>query len=340
MTTRILIAGGYGLVGGAIARLIRASSKDSEIILAGRNPEKGTALARELGRAGTAYLDVADLESLADLGPVDLIVAALYDPGNALLHAALTRGIAHIGITTKAEDVAPIAFASLQSPPKRPVVLLGACAAGVATIVAQRAARDFSRVDSIEITALFDMRDPVGPMTAGDAESLVSRALVREGGTWAWVEGPQRARPIRLSDGQVLDGLPTGLLDVPSLAALTEAANVRLDIVQGDSLGTRAGGAASSDVYIDIDGTLKSGGPGKRRVVTSDPNGLVHLTALGVLIAAERVLGLDGEAPAAGGLYLPETLLSPEAAIARFQQFGLQIRSEQGQASSAMVCFA
>jgi hypothetical protein len=43
----------------------------------------------------------------------------------------------------------------------------------------------------------------------------------------------------------------------------------------------------------------------------------------------ERVLGLDGQAPAAGGLYLPETLVQPGAAIARFKQFGVRITTER-----------
>jgi hypothetical protein len=324
MTARILIAGGYGIIGSTIARHIRRISGDVELVLAGRNPDKGAVLAQELGGASTAYLDVADADVLGGVGAVDLIVAALYDPANRLLHAALARGIAHIGITTKAEDIAPVACAALASPPKRPIVVLGHCAAGVVPIVAKKAAERFSRVDAIEVAALYDVRDPVGAMTAGDAESLVSRALIREGGNWAWV-GPERARSVRLSDDRVLEGYPAGLLDAPSLAAITGAANVRLDLLQGDSLGTLGGGRASSDVTIDIAGILKSGAPGTSRTVLSDPNGLAHLTALGVLVATERVLGLDGQAPAAGGLHLPETLISPDAAIARFEQFGVRI---------------
>jgi hypothetical protein len=126
----------------------------------------------------------------------------------------------------------------------------------------------------------------------------------------------------------VVEAYPTSLLDAPSLAAVTGASNVRLDMAQGDSLGTLAGGRASSDVYIDIAGILKSGEAGKRRTVLSDPNGLAHLTALGVLVATERVLGLDGKTPAAGGLHLPETLVHPEAATARFKRFGVRITSD------------
>jgi hypothetical protein len=100
-------------------------------------------------------------------------------------------------------------------------------------------------------------------------------------------------------------------------------------MVQGDSLGTRGGGQASSDVYIDIEGILRSGEPGRGRTVIFDPNGLAHLTALGVLVATERVLGLNGRAPATGGLHLPETLVPPDAAIARFEQFGVRIITER-----------
>ena len=325
MTARVLLAGGYGMVGGAIARQLRAISADVEIILAGRHPEKGEALARELGRAGTAHLDIENGAGLPNLGAIDLIVAALYDPTNTLVDAAMAQGIAHIGITTKAEDVAPIACAALRSAPKRPIVVLGHCMAGVATILALKAAERFRRVDSIAVAALYDVRDPVGPMTADDAEMLVSRALLREGGRWKWVDGTRHARAVRLSDESAVDGYPAGLLDAPSLASFTGASNVRLDMLQGDSIGTRRGGAASSDVYIDIEGVLQSGKPGKHRTVASDPNGLVHLTALGVLMAIERVLGLDGRPPAPGGLYVPETLLSADQAVARLEQFGVQL---------------
>jgi hypothetical protein len=330
MTARILIAGGYGSVGSAIARQVRALSPDVELVLAGRHPDKGTALARELGRASTAYLDIENVAGAPNLEAIDLIVSALYDPANVLVHAALTQGIGHVGITTKAEDVAPIACAVLQSPPQRPIVLLGHSMAGVATIVARKAAEHFRRVDTIAVAALYDVRDPVGPMTAGDADMLVSRALLREGGTWKWVEGLKHAGRVSLPDGSVLQGYPAGLLDAPSLASITGAANVRLDMIQGDSIGTREGGPASSDVYIDLEGILQSGKSSRHRVVASDPSGLLHLTALGVLVAIERVLGLDGRPAPTGGLYLPETLVLPDAAIARFEQFGVRLAWADG----------
>ena len=104
-------------------RLIRESNRDVELVLAGRNPEKGAVLAQELGHASAAHLDLE--ATVGNLPSVDLFVAALYDPANLLVDAALRHGIAHIGITTKADDVAPIAFAALKATPKRPIVFAG-----------------------------------------------------------------------------------------------------------------------------------------------------------------------------------------------------------------------
>src|SRR5262245_60407189 len=65
----------------------------------------------------------------------------------------------------------------------------GVSAPGAAIVVALKAAERFSRVDAITLAALYDIRDPVGPMTAGDADKLISRALVREAGQWKWLDG-------------------------------------------------------------------------------------------------------------------------------------------------------
>lgn len=325
MKQRLLIAGGYGIVGSAIARHVRKINKDVEIVLAGRNPERGTALAKELGNADSAYLDLGNLGGLDNLGGIDLIVAALQDPADRLIGLALEKGMAHIGITKLADEVAPLTFAALRTPPKRPIVPLGHSQSGVMTLIALKTAESFSRIDSIELAGLYDDREEMGPMTVGDSEGFIGRALVREDGKWVWIDASSRPRHVQLTDGSTLEGLPMGLLDVPGLAAATGAPNVRFDFIQGESKGTRAGGRASQDLYIEMEGILKSGQPAKRRTVVSDPSGQAHLTALGVMVAIERILGWDGKPVPAGGVYLPETLVSVDAGIARFEQFGVQI---------------
>lgn len=327
---RLLIAGGYGAVGSHLARYLRQLSPDVELVLAGRNPEKGEPLAKELGKAATAYLDVEKPESLESLGTFDLFAAVLSDPAETLLQAALAQGGAHIGITKLADDIAPVTFAALASSPQRPIVLLSHWMAGVMTLAAQQAARAFDRIESVELTALFDARDPIGTMSAAEVGHFPTRALLRERGQWRWVEGKQRVRQLRLADGSLAEALPLGVLDVPSLATLTGAPNVRFDLLEGKSLGTQAGGPASHELYIDIEGRLLSGEHGKRRTLVSDPRGAMHMTALGLLVAIERVLALDGRPLPAGGLHLPETLVPAEAALDRFRAFGLRITESEG----------
>ena len=49
MSPRVVIAGGYGLVGGLVARHLRAAGHELDLVLAGRNPGQGASLAAELG---------------------------------------------------------------------------------------------------------------------------------------------------------------------------------------------------------------------------------------------------------------------------------------------------
>lgn len=329
--SKIFIAGGYGLVGSNIARLIRKVNKDVEIILAGRNPQSGDTLAKELGNARTVYLDLNHLPSQKELQleNVDLIVSALQDPADHLIHLAIKHQIAHIGITKLVDEIGPVVFASLQAPPKRPIILLGHNEAGITSLITLESAKEFTTVESIEIAAIYDNLDPVGPMTSSDigSEGLTARALIRKKGQWTWVDPQNHKREIYMQSKK-MEGFPMGLLDVTSLGAMTNAANIRWDFVQGESKGTKSGRNASHEVYIDIKGISKSGEQTQRRTIISDPNGQAHLIALGVVIIIERILGFNGQPFAHGGLQLPEMIISPDAAMKRIQDFDVQIYKE------------
>lgn len=328
MSPRVVIAGGYGLVGGKVARHLRAAGHQLDLVLAGRNPQQGEALAAELG-ARTARLDVADpAAALAALGPIDLVIATLQDPGDNLLTAALRVGAAHIGIVRTADSMAPSAVAATNLA-RRPALMLGHWQAGVLMPVALAAAKAFAQVERIELAALYDYADPIGPMTANDAEggAFVGRALVRENGAWANLDAAVSGRRVERGELPAFDAMPMGVLDTPGLATMTGAANVRFDLGSGTSIGTAAGAAASHDIYIDITGTTAAGETTTKRTLMSDPNGQAHLTALGVLIGAERVLGLDGRPPPAAGLRLPETTIDPDRALERLRAFGVRIEA-------------
>jgi len=325
----IVIAGGYGLIGSTLARQIREAHRDVSIILAGRNPARGEALASQLGNCSAIRLDLSDASALnAVAADADIVVAALKDKSDALIQAAIAKEVAYIGIAQLAHEIAPAVIAERSRPSRRPIVLLGHWQAGMMTMAGVQAAEAFSRVDSIELTALYDPLDPIGPMTAEDSEGFAGRALLRKDRAWSAVDHVSHARQVRLSEGHETVGYPMGVLDVPSLAATTGAANVRFDLAQGQSIGTRTGGRASHDLYIDMEGILATGEPGRRRMLVSDPNGQAHLTALGALVALERVLGLDGGMAAAGGVQFPESLLSAADVVSRLRRSGVLVATE------------
>lgn len=323
MSARVLIAGGWGLVGSSIAKVLREAGHDLEIVLAGRTPETGAELAAKLG-ARQVRLDVADpAEGLAAAGPVDLVIAALQDPDDILLAAALRSGAGHIGITRTAGNLASSAILAAACA-RRPAMMLGHWQAGALTLAALHVARGFHTVERVEMAALYDYADPIGPMTEADASGFVGEALIRQDGRWLNVHAPEAARSVSRPGQPAFDAMPMGVLDTPALAAMTGARDVRFDLGSGDSLGTAAGGAASHDLYIDISGRDAAGAALHRRTLVTDPQGQAHLTALGVLISAERMLGLDG-APPPSGLVFPESTIDADKAVARLRAFGVRI---------------
>lgn len=326
--TRILIAGGYGLVGSWIARHIRAAGHPVDLVIGGRRPEKGRDLAREVD-ASLTRVDTEDATvCLADAGPVDLVVSALQDPDDRLMRAALAADAAYIGIVRKADNVGPTAIVAVAQA-RRPVMLMGHWQAGVTTFAALAAVQGVERVERVEMAGLFDRADEAGPMTTEDSGSFFTKALIRRDRRWEWIVPADNRRVVERADLPAFKARPMGVLDVPGIAAITDAPHVRFDLGTGDSIGTAAGGPPSHEIFVDVSGVDRGGARITRRTVVSDPRGQAHLTALGVLIGIERVLGLDGAAAPGPGLVLPERAIDPQRALARLREFGVDIATQQ-----------
>jgi hypothetical protein len=323
---RILIVGGYGLVGTNIARLIRKQDCAIELILAGRNPQNGEGLAKELDNAETAYLNLDEGFKLSDYGKIDLIITAMEDHRNILREVAILNGIASITVSEVADQISPTTFLSLHKTISAPIVFAGHWQAGILTLVAKQLAAKFSHITRVETAGLYDNRDPIGPLVASQVTGFIGKALLRQDEKWLFVEAKDNAREIDLYNGSSVIGYPMGTLDVPSIAAFTSAANIRFDFAIGASIGSAKGLDASHDLYIDIEGALLSGKTTKLRTIVSGPKGNSHLTAVGVFLITEAILGLNGQsAPKKGGLYLPETIISTDNIISRLTEFGIHI---------------
>ncbi|MFI6713246.1 hypothetical protein ACIBF7_42920 [Nonomuraea sp. NPDC050478] len=111
-------------------------------------------------------------------------------------------------------------------------------------------------------------------------------------------------------DGAVLPGRIVPILDVPSLALATGAPNVRFAFAISESAGRRRGGPPSAEVRIDLEGVDRAGAPLRTSRYLFHPEGQRPLTALGVALGVERLLGLRG-APVPPGLHTPEALIGP-----------------------------
>jgi len=326
---RILIVGGYGQVGSNLARLIRKADGAIELILAGRNPQNGEVLAKELTNAGTAYVNLEEGFDLSQFGKIHLIISALGDHSNILRETAILNGIACITVSELADQISPTAFLSLHKTISAPIVFAGHWQAGLLTLVVKQLAAKFSRIIRIETVGLYDEKDPVGPLVTNEVTGFVGQALIRQEGKWLSVEAKNNARAIDLYNHSSTAGYPMSTLDVPSIAAFTGASNVRFDFAVGESIGSSKGLEASHDLYIEIEGVLLSGEKSKLRTIVSGPRGNSHLTAVGVYLITENILGLNGRsAQKKGGLYLPETIVSTDNIINRLKEFGIDTFEE------------
>lgn len=319
---RVLVVGGYGLVGGWVSRHLRAAGHDLELIIAGRRPEVGKVLAGELD-ARVVRLDVVEAEAgLAEVGQVDLVVSVVQDPGDNLMMAALRAGAAHINIVRRADNLGPSAMAATLLA-QLPALAMGHWQAGVTTFAALGLAQAFQSVERVEMAGMFDPADPIGEMTTSDSGTFFTQALMRRDHQWLWVDPSAHLRDVDRGELPSFKAQPMGVLDVSGVATMTGARNVRFDLGLGSSIGTVAGRQASHEIYVDMWGKDLQGAASVKRMVVTDPLGQAHLTALGVLVGVERLLGLDGEAAPTGGLVFPEGLIDPQRALARLRDFGV-----------------
>lgn len=326
----VLIIGGSGIVGAQAAKMLRRFHPNLPIAIGGRNLAKAEAVAQEIGGAEAVQIDISrrglGLPSGARYSAVAVFLKD--DTLNALRYAQ-QAGIPHISVSSGSFEVGPEMALYIHNARSAPVLMASNWLAGAATLPALHFAKDFSSITSIEIAAVLDEQDMGGPAAAADFERLTSAAphpLFLQNGRWTWMMNGGAARKVTDVDGTEVAAQGYAPLDVLSLAGATDAQSIRFDLVYGESASRRQGKPFSTAIMIEIAGKKSDGTLIHTRHELVHPKGQAPLTALGVTLAVERLLGLAGGAAVPPGLYLPELLIDPSYMVLRLEEIGTEVR--------------
>lgn len=347
----ILIVGGYGIVGRQTAELIRRRHPELPLIIAGRNPAKAEALAGELKNAGTAVVDMDRPNPLKGRGP-RAILAVANDPHDYLLTDAITAGIPYLDITRWTERVR--SAATFAGPMRAPVMLSSAWMAGIAALIGVSAARRLARVDRIDISVLYALKDNAGPNSIAYMDRLATPFDVMLKGELKQVRPYTDPRKITFPGGYTAKAYRFDTPDQLTLPTTAGAQTVSTRIAFDDAVSTgllvlltrsgiwklfsgkrfaplrqrllyNPGSGASHELVIEAVGTDADGNPKSIRATVADPQGQSHLTAVGALIQLERLLGLDGAPPPPPGIVYPDTAPQIDVALKALAEFGVSI---------------
>ncbi|MEP2828738.1 hypothetical protein [Parvibaculum sp.] len=332
MTKRILLAGGYGVVGAQVAALLAKHHPETEILIGGRREKEASALAASLGLAAAAIMDVTKPEPMRELDGIDAVGCFIHETDDHLLREAARRGIPYMDITRGQEaQMRGLAAAALLLP-AAPALFTSHWMAGGPAIVARRLSEGLEQVQRIDMSILYYTGDKMGPDSASAGEGMARGFTAKVGGAWQAVGPLSDERRVRFPSGALRPVYRMNMGDVTTLALANGAreAGVRLGLDKGTALGTmqrlielglwgllmklpgmsaiaatKPGPGAPHEIVIEVEG--EAGGRKKnRRATILAPLGQSHLTAVGALYALERIAEL-GPAPLGAGAALPET---------------------------------
>ncbi|MBC7299598.1 MAG: saccharopine dehydrogenase [Nocardia sp.] len=324
MEQSVLILGGSGQAGSDTAALLRRWYPDLPLTIAGRDLDRARQVAGELGTATAVKIDL----SRRDLGLQETghaaVIAALWDNRLNGLHYAQDRAVPYLSISSGLLDIGPEVVAGAHQSNAAPVLIASHLMAGIVVLAALHFAAEFAGIDAVRVGVALDDTDTGGPAGIADLErwlSVTSAGLIRRDGVFTWLAAADASSNVHTVDGTALPGQSIPVLDVPSLAMATGSPNVRVDFAVGETPSRRRGEPASVEIRIELDGTDQAAHPLHRTHHLVHPAGQRPLTALGIALGMERLLGLTGTRPAPG-IHTPESLIDPAHAVQRMREAG------------------
>jgi hypothetical protein len=321
----VLLVGGSGVIGQQTAHFLRSRYPQLPLLIGGRDVDKANQVAREVGNAEAVTIDL----TAEDLGlgsqPIGGVAVFFMDERMTTLRYALSKRVPYVSISSGIQEMSLEVAPYLHARDAAPVVLGTEWLVGATTLPTLHLATAFKHVSDITVGALVDEQDISGPTTHADLERLamvLPAALARRDGAYYWRLGDDTPSKIRAIDGTEIDAAPFSAYDVAGLGAATNAANIHFNLASGVTSTRRRGEPPSTEIIIELSGTDHEGQPLQTRHAVFHPEGQRSVTSNGVAMILERVLGLDGKAPPAPGLYFPHQLLDGRHYLDRLREIG------------------
>ncbi|GAE28692.1 hypothetical protein [Alkalihalobacillus hemicellulosilyticus] len=330
----VLLIGGSGVVGAETAKTLRQLQPELPITIGARNVRKAGVIADQIGRADVVQIDL-EKPDLGLSGEKKFSAVAMFMKDKSLysLKYAQNEGIPYQNISGAAFELSPEIAYFVHRPTSAPILMNSYWLAGTVTLAILSIAREFSSVNSINIAALLDEQDIGGPAAYDDFKRLSKAgpyALMLKDRKWNWAIDDDRMSQFESVDGKVFHGEAySAPLDVAGLAAATNANSIRFDFTLGETASRRRGESFSIETIIEISGKQQTGSFGNFRYEMVHPKGQVPMTALGVAVGLEHLLGLVGGSSIKAGLYFPEVLIEPSYMMQRLKEFGTNISQKK-----------
>jgi hypothetical protein len=244
---------------------------------------------------------------------------------------AQDRQVPYISLSSGTFEIGPEVAQYIQAPNASPLALASHWLAGASLFPALGIARRFRAIDTLRIGLLLDEQDMGGRAASVDFERItgaLSSVLTVEDGRFIWIAGEARNATYRSLDGVEVPASAYAPFDVISLGAATDARSIRIDLAYTQSASRRRGEPFSTEIVINCSGLGHDGRPLEVHQEIVHPDGQAPLTALGITLLVERLLGLNGQKPSAG-LYMPETLIDIDNYLQRMRAIGA-VTTERG----------
>ncbi len=165
--TTVLVVGGYGAVGSELCRIL-SRDRDIDLVVAGRDGEKASRLATELG-ARSRVVDVTDPDACASgLEDTDVVVNCFVDvvePSLDLPEAAIARGIYYLDPAAVPVEYLERLLALSERAHAGGATLVTALGVnpGMPALLAIHAGKVFDQVDSVDV--YFTMGSKLGGLS-------------------------------------------------------------------------------------------------------------------------------------------------------------------------------